>query len=49
MANCTKCGGSLILNSLASQDEKYDCLLLTCNSCGVIVDKQFMKRNNDGS
>jgi len=49
MANCTKCGGYLILNSLKSNDDRYDCLLLTCNSCGIIVDKQFMKRSKDDS
>ena len=49
MANCTKCGGTLILNAIKSNDDRYDCLLLTCNSCGIIVDKQFMKRSKDDS
>ena len=47
MANCTKCGGTLILNAIQSNDDRYDCLVLTCNSCGIIVDKHFMKRSKD--
>ena len=49
MANCTKCGGTLILNAIKSNDDRYDCLLLTCNNCSIIVDKQFMKRSKDDS
>ena len=47
MTSCTKCGGSLVLDTIRSSDDAYDCLILNCNNCGVIVDKQFMKRSKD--
>jgi len=47
MTSCTKCGGSLVLDTIRSSDDAYDCLILNCNSCGIIVDKQFMKRSKD--
>jgi RNase P subunit RPR2 len=47
MTSCTKCGGALVLDTIRSSDDAYDCLILNCSGCGIIVDKQFMKRSKD--
>ncbi len=47
MTSCTKCGGALVLDTIRSSDDAYDCLILNCNGCGIIVDKQFMKRSKN--
>ena len=47
MSSCTKCGGPLVLDVIRSSDDAYDCLILNCSGCGIIVDKQFMKRSKN--
>ena len=47
MCSCTKCGGAFKLDVITSSDNAYDCLMLNCSKCGIIVDKQFMKRSKD--
>ncbi len=47
MGSCTKCGGAFKLDVITSSDNAYDCLMLNCSKCGIIVDKQFMKRSKD--
>jgi|TARA_R110002020_G_scaffold128543_3_gene288106 hypothetical protein len=45
--NCKKCGGGLIAETMDAGS--YDCCILSCRECGVLIDKTWNKKSKQES